>query len=147
MAANLKYNVKLDNVTMTLDTSRFEKQFADAQYKLDTMVMTDMVPYMPMQTGTFINVTKAMSSALAGTGTVVAAAPPMGRYLYEGKSMVGERSRSAWAKRGEKKVLNGKNLQYSRIPHPKAQSHWFDAAKAARGDKWVNETKKIAGGG
>ena len=41
--------------------------------------------HMPMQTGQFINVTKAMSAAVAGTGKVVAAAPPMGCFLYEGK--------------------------------------------------------------
>ena len=65
-------------VDMHIDLRRFEKQYNKAQYALDSTVMTHMVPFMPHQTGTFINVTRTMSAALAGTGTVVAAAPPMG---------------------------------------------------------------------
>ncbi len=61
--------------------------------------------HMPMQTGQFINVTKAMSAAVAGTGKVVAAAPPMGRFLYEGRTMVDEKTGSPWARKGARKVL------------------------------------------
>lgn len=132
---------------MQFDLSRFENQYSKAQYKLDSMVMASMVPYMPMDTGTFINVTKAMSASIAGSGKVVAAAPPMGRFLYEGKVMLGERTHSAWAQKGEKKYVIERNLQYSKSAHPKAQSHWFEAAKKADGKKWVATTKKIAGGG
>lgn len=136
--------IKLD---MHLDISRFDKQYAKAQYALDTMVMTSMVPYMPMQKGTFINVTREMSAALAGTGKVVAAAPPMGRFLYEGKLMVGERTRSAFAAKGERKEVVEKPLNYSRHANPGATDHWFDAAKRDHGKEWVKKTKKIAGGG
>ena len=83
-----------------------------------------------------------MSAAIAGTGEVVAAAPPMGRFLYEGQAMVGVKSRSAWAKKGERKEPSGKSLTYSR-GGPK----WFDKAKAKDGDNWVNLVKKTAGGG
>lgn len=124
--------------------SRFEKQFQDAQYALDSMVMTDMVPYMPHQTGTFINVTKAMSEALAGSGRVVAAAPPMGRFLYEGKVMVDEQTGSPWARPGAKKIVTDRELTYS---NPKATPHWFDTAKEKYCDNWVKVVKNIAGGG
>ena len=40
-------------VTIIMD--RFEQQFTRAQFKLDSMVMTDMIPLMPMITSTFIN--------------------------------------------------------------------------------------------
>lgn len=135
------------NLHLDIRMDRFSDQFNRAQYGLDSMVMTSMIRFMPMETGTFIKVTQGMSAALAGSGMVVAAVPPMGQFLYEGKTMVGERSRSAWAKRGEKKVLNGKNLQYSHHAHPNAQAHWFDAAKASDSKQWVKVTKKIAGGG
>lgn len=133
-------------VDMYIDLARFEKQFTRAQYLLDSQIMTDMVPYMPMQTGTFINVTRAMSAAIAGSGKVVAAAPPMGRFLYEGKVMVGEVSGSPWAKMGERKKVTDRNLQFSTAAHPQAQAHWFEAAKRDHGKEWVRQAKKTAGG-
>ena len=142
-----KYKDRTFEGIMEIDLGRFEGQYSRAQYELDNMVMTSMIPFMPMQTGTFINVTRGMSASIAGSGKVVAAAPPMGRYLYEGVVMVGERSRSAWAEKGERKVVTAKNIDYSKAAHPKAQSHWFEAAKKEHGKKWVEKTKKIAGGG
>ena len=132
---------------MEIDLSRFEGQYAKAQYLLDSMVMDSMVPYMPMQTGTFINVTRAMSQSIAGSGNVVAAAPPMGRFLYEGKVMVGEKTHSAFAAKGEKKIVTEGRLDYSRHAHPKATDHWFETAKEAHGAQWIKKTKKVAGGG
>lgn len=129
-------------INMEIDLSRFEKQYSKAQYELDSMIMTHMVPYMPRETGTFISVTRAMSAAIAGTGKVVAAAPPMGRFLYEGKPMVGQRSRSAWAQRGEKKEVVPGKLDLS-----PGVDHWFDEAKSKYVDEWVEKSKKIAGGG
>lgn len=132
---------------MKIDLSRFEGQYTRAQYELDSMVMTAMVPYMPMQTGTFINVTRGMSASIAGSGKVVAAAPPMGRFLYEGKLMVGERTRSAWAAKGERKEVVEKNLDFSKHANPNVQSHWFEAAKRDHGKSWIAKANKIAGGG
>ena len=132
---------------MKLDLSRFEGQYSKAQYELDSVVMTSMVPYMPMQKDTFINVTRGMSQAIAGSGKVVAAAPPMGRFLYEGKVMVGERTRSAFAAKGEKKVTTDRDLRFSRHAHPEVTDHWFETAKANHGNTWIRKTKRLAGGG
>lgn len=131
-------------INMQIDLSRFDRQYSDAQKKLDSIVMTDMVPYMPHQTGTFINVTKAMSASLAGSGKVVAAAPPMGRFLYHGKVMVDEVTKSPWARPGAKKVVTDRDLKYS---NPKATPFWFDTAKDKYGKSWIKQVKKIAGGG
>lgn len=136
-------SVSTDSVIAEVDMSRLENNFNRAQYELDSAVMTSMVPYMPRRSGQFINVTKAMSASMAGAGKVVAAAPPYGRFLYEGKVMIGEMSRSPWAKKGEKKVVTGRNLTYS----GGGQAHWFDAAKSADLNKWVDLVKKNAGGG
>ena len=116
MIAHVRYHyVKEDsgrNATIELDVdlSRFEKQYGKAQFALDSMVMASMVPYMPMVTGTFINVTKAMSAAIAGSGNVVAAAPPFGRFLYEGKVMVDPETNSPWARPGAKKIVTNRDL-------------------------------------
>lgn len=132
---------------MEIDLGRFERQYSRAQYQLDSMVMDSMVPYMPMQTGTFINVTKAMSQSIAGSGKVVAAAPPMGRFLYEGKVMVGEITQSAFAAKAEKKVAIERDLQYSKHAHPNVTNHWFETAKKYHGKTWIRKTKQTAGGG
>lgn len=148
MIAKIKYNYsthgKDSDIELDVDLSRFEKQYGKAQYALDSMIMTSMQPYMPHRTGTFINVTKAMSAAIAGSGTVIAAAPPMGRFLYEGKVMVDEKTGSPWARPGAKKVVTDRDLKYS---NPKATPHWFDTAKENHGDSWVRAVKNIAGGG
>lgn len=137
-------NIRAD---LEIDLGRFEGQYSRAQYLLDSMVMNDMIPYMPMQTGQFMNVTRAMSASIAGSGKVVAAAPPFGRFLYNGKVMVGEQSGSPWAKKGEHKVVTDRNLEYYRGGHPQARSHWFDAAKKKNQKKWIRQTRNTAGGG
>lgn len=134
------FSVIEDSVDIRVDMDRLENNFNRAQYALDSAIMTSMEPLMPMETGQFIAVTKGMSAAVAGTGQVVAAAPPSGRFLYEGQAMIGRYSKSAWAKKGEKKVLSGKSLTYTR-GGPK----WFDKAKAKDGDNWVRIVKKEVG--
>lgn len=151
---NLSY--KAGEIHVELDMSRFERQFQKAQYYLDGAVMNSMVPYMPMITGSFINTTRASSSAVQGSGLVYAAYGPQGRFLYEGKVMVDELTGSPWARRGARKVLVSEytgqtnareNISYTHQAHPKAQDHWFDAAKQADGKAWIKDVKRIAGGG
>lgn len=148
--------LKSGNMTLDLDLSRIEKQFQRAQYELDSTIMTDMESFMPKQDGNFINVTKAMSAAIAGSGKVVAAAPPFGRFLYKGKTMVDIETGSPWARPAAKKVLvsqfggktNAKeNLDLSRGINPRAQPEWFEVAKKYYGKVWIRKAKKTAGGG
>ena len=144
MIAKTNYKYSDKNVKMEVNLSRYEKQYEKAQFALDSMVMTSMEPYMPINTGMFKNVTKAMSASLAGSGKVVAAAPPMGRFLYEGKVMVDEQTGSPWARPGAKKIVTDRDLTYS---NPRATPHWFDTAKEKHGKSWVKAVKNIAGGG
>lgn len=150
------FTINQADVRIRLTLDRMTDNFNMAQYALDSMVMTSMVPFMPMQDGTFINQTRAKSAAMAGSGEVCAGVAPYGRFLYEGKTMVDEKTGSPWARKGAKKVLvsqyAGKtqakeNLVFSQRAHPKAQAHWFDPAKEADGRKWVKTVKQIAGGG
>ena len=141
------------DIELEIDLGRFQGQYSRAQFRLDSMVMTSMVPFMPMQSGVFINVTKGMSAAIAGSGKVVAAAPPMGRFLYYGKGMVDIETGSTYARKGTKKVLvsqfggttNAKeDLSYGR---PGAEKEWFEAAKKRDKAAWLRAVKKEAGGG
>lgn len=152
MIAQINYNYKKSDagrnyeIELEVDLSRFEKQYGKAQYQLDSAVMKAMEKYMPMNTGVFINVTKAMSAAIAGSGTVIAAAPPFGRFLYEGKVMVDEVTKSPWARKGARKEVTQKDIEYSTNKHPEATSHWFDIAKERHIDTWVEKAKRTAGG-
>lgn len=150
------FSVVDGDVKVKIDMSRFEEQYRKAQYQLDGAVMNSMVPFMPMETGSFVNVTKAASAAVQGSGRVFAAYGPQGRFLYEGKGMVDEKTGSPWARKGAKKVLvsqySGKTrakeaLTYTKTKHPAAQAHWFDAAKEKDGETWIREVKETAGGG
>lgn len=149
------FSASQDGVELKLDLSRLEDRFNRAQFALDSAVMTSMVPYMPRQGGDFINLTREKSASLAGSGEVCAAREPFGRFLYEGKNMVDEKTGSTWAKKDAKKVLvsqyGGKtnareNLSFSRAANPKARPHWFDAAKESDLDKWEKVVKNQVGG-
>lgn len=144
------------DIKIKLNLTRFDKQFQRAQYQLDGNVMNSMVPFMPMVTGDFVDVTRAASAAVQGSGKAYAAYGPAGRFLYQGKTMVSAVTGSTWATKGTKKVLvsqyGGKtkakeDLQYTKTAHPKAQAKWFDAAKKADGKSWIKQAKKTAGGG
>lgn len=144
------------DINIKLNLSRFDNQFQRAQYQLDGNVMNSMVPFMPMVTGDFVDVTRAASAAIQGTGQVYAAYGSQGRFLYMGKTMVSSVTGSTWATKSTKKVLvsqyGGKtkakeDLQYTKTAHPKAQAKWFDAAKRADGKSWIKQAKKTAGGG
>lgn len=150
------FSIIAGDLKVKLSLSRFDEQYKKAQYQLDGDVMNSMVPFMPMISGSFINTTRAASAAVQGSGQVCAAYGPQGRYLYEGKVMVDEVTGSPFARKGAKKVLvsqyAGKtaakeNLEYTHQAHPKAQDHWFDAAKAADSKTWVRRVKATAGGG
>ena len=135
------FSVVRNGVTVEVDMKRLENNFNKAQFALDSAIMTSMEPLMPRRDGNFIAITKGMSAAIAGTGKVVAAAPPYGRFLYEGKMMIGEKSRSPWAKKGERKVVTGRNLTYS----GGGQSHWFEKAKEKDLNSWVKVVENIVG--
>lgn len=137
------FSIKRGNIKVDVKLDRFEKSFQEAQYWLDGEIMTDMVPFMPHRDGNFINLTKLRSASIQGSGKVIAAAPPTGRFLYEGKVMVDPQSGSPWARKGAKKVVTGKQLDYS---NPRATPHWFDTAKEKYGKSWIKGVKEIAGG-
>lgn len=151
MISKIKYNYaekgRGADIEMEIDLSRFDIQYGRAQYELDSAIMTSMEKYMPMRDGVFIDVTKAMSASIAGSGTVVAAAPPFGRFLYEGKVMVDPETNSPWARPGTKKEVTNKDLNYNKSNHPEATDHWFDKAKENHLDEWIRNFKRTAGGG
>jgi len=126
-----------------IDANRLGEKKKKAQYWLDSQIMTDMVPLMPMDTGTFIASTIAQSAAMAGSGEVIAGIGPMGRFLYEGLVMVDPDTGSPWARAGVKKVVTDQPLVFSRAG---AVAYWFDETKTMHLTDWVNGVAKFYGG-
>ena len=52
------FSVVDGDMKIKLNMDRFSRQYQEAQYLLDGMVMDSMVPFMPMEKGTFVNVTR-----------------------------------------------------------------------------------------
>ena len=84
---------------------------------------------------------------MKGSGKVYAGYGPYARFLYMGKVMVDTETGSPWSRPGAKKVVTGRDIQFSKEPNPFATDHWFDAAKDEFGDTLVKGVKKRAGGG
>lgn len=150
------FSVVDGDMKIKLNMDRFSKQYQEAQYLLDGMVMDSMIEFMPMISGDFIDKTRVKSTSMQGTGFVCAAAEPYGRFLYFGKTMVDPATGSTWARHDAEKVLvsqySGKtnakeNLQYTKSPHTQVQAEWFDAAKRKYGSTWLRKVKAQAGGG
>ena len=73
---------------------------------------------------------------------------PYARFQAEGKAMVGIKSRSAWAKKGERKVVTGKALKYH--SEKLRGAHPFERMKADKRDiilyQTAKEARRISGG-
>lgn len=63
---------------------------------------------------------------------------PYAHFQHEGKVMIGEKSHSPWARHGEKKIYNGKNLTYRM-----GGSKWVEKTMAERLDTWIRGAKKL----
>lgn len=130
------------DMQIRVDMKRLNRNLFRAQYALDTQIMNDMVPYMPMNTGTLIQVTRAKSASTAGKGMVCAAGTPYGRFQYYGKVQVDPETNSPWARKGAKKITTDRRLTYS---NPNAQPEWFQVAKEKNIKKWVQKVKDKIG--
>ena len=98
-----------------------KKNIERAQKWLDNEVLKDCEPYVPFDTGALTrsgNVNSQLGSGEVIWNTVYA------RYQYYG---------------------NGFNFQ--RTHHPQACSQWFEVAKAAKLNSWVDGYKRIVTGG
>ncbi len=96
-----------------------------------------MDPYVPMQTGILKNTRDIEDDGVTYRG-------PYAQFQYYGKVMVGVRSRSAWAKPGERKVVTDKDLTYHGAPM--RGPLWDVRMWADRGRAILNAIAKAAGG-
>lgn len=123
--------------------SDMKARLASAQRYVDQACIRLMDPYTPMLNG------KLKESATLGTvigSGKIEYASPYARYQYYGKLMVSSVTGSAYASKGEKKVLTSVELQYNTASHPLAGSYWFERMKAEHKDEIERGAAQIAGG-
>lgn len=140
------FSIEKANVKIKLNMKPTELAINRAQYALDGAIMTSMVRFMPMVNGTFIQLTRAKSASVQGSGQVYAGVGPYGRFLYEGKVMVDPVTNSPWARKDAKKVVTDRELTFSKLTNPDAQKEWFLPAKRADLKKWIDEAQNAVKG-
>lgn len=137
----MKFNMQFDSPEEILRRRGLGKG-EKAQKWLDSEVLRLSAPYLPHVDGELER--SGINGTKVGSGLVVYNAPKA-RFLYYGEGMVGERSRSAWAKRGERKVLNGKPLEYQRF-NPQAGKQWITRMVRDKRQALVKGLADVIGG-
>ena len=99
---------------------RFSPRYEEAQRFLDSEVLKDSAPYVPMRSGNLMN--------SGNTGTVIGS----GKVIYN----------APYAKR----LYYGQHFAFSKDKHPKACAQWFESAKAAKKSSWLAGVRRIIKG-
>lgn len=143
----LKFTVRLDGYDALLDA--MDEASGKAQHAVAALAGKDTSPYVPALTGSLDMRTRVIDNMIVYPG-------PYARYLYYGKVMVdastGKGPMRITAKDGTEVIRFRKGatlkptsrpLKYSKKMHSKAQSHWFEASKAANLEKWIRAAGKV----
>ena len=131
----MKYNKTVGMVSIHIDTKRIDDNVRHAQDLLDQQVLNDMIPYIPFQQGAMRGATQIIEPGFISTNT------PYAHYQYTGELYLAEDGRS-YAEKGERKYATGRPLHYG---EPGTGDHWFDKAKKAHGDQWIELVKREVG--
>lgn len=99
--------------------SRFEPRYEAAQRFVDSEVLRDSAPFVPMRTGYLMK--SGNTGTVLGSGQVSYNAPYARRCYYG-------------------------HCNFSTEKHPQATSQWFEKAKAIKKDTWVKGAQAIIRG-
>lgn len=97
--------------------NRFNPKYKEAQKFLDSEVLRDSAPYVPMRSG------RLMESG--STGTVIGS----GKVEYT----------AVYARR----QYYGLNFKFSKDKHPQACAQWFEKAKSLKKSIWIKGVQRI----
>jgi len=134
-----------DCMSVNISFDRLARYMSASQRALDKQVLTDMIPFMPMESGNLTQETLAMNEPNIGSGELILDTTEYARFLYHGKVMVHEPTGSTWAPAGEEKVVTPIPLNYSKSAHPNAGPEWFERAKEAKKRTWLKVAREAAG--
>lgn len=140
-------HIKMSTDCMDINVSfdRLARYMSASQRAVDNQILTDMVDYIPMETGNLTRQTLAINRENVGSGELVLDATDYARYLYRGKLMIDPETGSAWARPQTIKIMTDQDLEYSRAAQGKAGSHWFERAKEERKRTWLKVARQAAG--
>lgn len=124
--------------------SNSKQQFHKAQCFVDSECIRLMKRYTPAR-NLYLSEKAPVLGTKIGSGRIYYLAP-YGRYQYYGKLMVSSITGSSYARHGEKKILTGHDLQYSKLRHPEAQAKWFEVTKQRHKKQILRGAAAIAGG-
>ena len=126
-----------------------EKRVVKANKWLCEEIIKDTDQFVPARTG-------ALAMNVHRQGNTIVYASPYARMMYYGKVMVDPKTGAAgflvknkasgameWkSRKGVRKVVSSRPIQYSRAMHPRARSHWFEASKALYESHWLEGVAK-----
>lgn len=124
--------------------SNQKRKGSEALLQMGEIIKEDANYYAPRDQDQLIATSSV--TQISDTEVQIEWAGPKARFLYEGKVMVGQESRSAYAKSGETKVTINKELQYNKDKNPHAQKKWFEVAKASKKSLWIKQFQKLIEG-
>lgn len=133
----LTFTVKFDPSPIVAKLTNNREKAAHA---IAVQAQKDTEPFTPALTGSMSQRTRVIGNEIIYPG-------PYARYLYYGKLMVDPNTGSAFAPKGQHKVLTDKNLVFNTSMHGQAQSHWFEASKAENLEKWARVAAKVMADG
>lgn len=133
----MKHSITVGCIDIHIDTNRIDENLKRAQDLLDQQVQGDMLEYTPMQQGYLRDHTNIVEPGLIEVDA------PYAHYQYMGELYLTEDGRS-YAHKGEKKYPTGLPLQQS---HPGTSDHWFERAKQAHGQQWIDLVRREVGKG
>lgn len=133
----LTFKVKFDPSPIVAKLTNNREKAAHA---IAVQAQKDTEPFTPALTGSMSQRTRVIGNEIIYPG-------PYARYLYYGKVMVDPNTGSAFAPKGQHKVLTDKNLVFNTSMHGQAQSHWFEASKAENLEKWARVAAKVMADG
>lgn len=118
----------------------YKSKFAKAQQFVDSECIELMIPYTPMLSGQMMQ--SATRGTVIGSGEIKYNSP-YARYQYYGKLMISSVTGSSYARKGESKVLTGKDLRYNKSKHPRAGKLWFERMKADRKEQILKGAERL----
>ena len=136
----MRYDKTVGCVDIHIDTSRIDNNIRNAQKALNMQVVADCDEYIPMQQGALRGSVHYPDGIYGGE---IAWNTPYAHYQYMGELYLTEDGRS-FAFRGERKYPTGLPLQQH---HPGTADHWFDRAKQAHCEQWIDLVKREVGKG
>lgn len=134
----MQINVKaqFDDVKKVLEKRGLEEK-GRVQKFIDNEVIRFCAPYTPKDSGLLLGAHKSLGGKIVYNS-------PYAKYMYYGKVMVSPSTGSPWARRGERKSLTSRDINYSGAPQ--RGSYWFERMKADHVADIAREAAEMAGG-